>query len=1049
MRKIIEYFVKYPVFGNSLLALIVVFGLFALINTKTTFFPDQPARFLTITASYPGASPEEIEEGITIKIEDAIKGITGVLRTTSVSRENFANISVELEDGADANVVLQDVQSAVNSISSFPAGLDILNVYKQEPREFVINFAVNGNLSLRDLKNYARRIERELRAKDGISKVKLSGFPLEEIQVSFRESDLRAYNLTFNEVANTLRSQNIKITGGKIKGPREEFLIRADNKKYYADEMRNQVVKTTRDGTVLRLKDIADVKEKWSEDPNRNYFNGKQAVTIDLQKTNQEDLFVITDIVKKYIQEFNSKHTEVQLDVTRDGSQVISDRMNILEFNGMIGMFLVLLFLGLSLNPRLSFWVAVSIPVSFLGMFFLGQMYGLTINIMSLLAMILVVGILVDDGIVVAENIYTHYEKGESPIKAAVNGTLEVLPSVFAGVSTTVIIFMIFFFLGGKLGDRAKDLAFVVGTTLFISLLETIMILPAHIAHSKALHHKNSKKEGILEKAENIIFLVRDKFYKPVLNFSIKHPFVIIAISIAMMIITIGAIKGNIIKTTFFPALEFNYVSNTLEMPAGTSERITDSILVMIEKKAWEINDEYSEKFPKATPLVKNVIRSVGPGTHQGSVRINLAGSEERFYDNSKIKSLLREKIGKVENATKLMVGGISFFGAPVSIALQSTYLDQLRNAKEELKSELRKITKLKDVVDDDPPGLREVHIELREKAYNLGLTTGQVMDQVRGGFFGKEAQRILRGIDEVRIWVRYSENERRTISQLENMRIKLTDGRQFPLSEIANIWIDRGILAVNHIDGQRVIKVEADVANNDISVTNVLNNVKANILPELKEKYPDVTWGFEGESRDSGKTFKSIAYIGPPFLMLMFMIVVLTFRSFFQAAVVYIIIPFSFVGVLWGHFIQGYIFSLLSAFGAIALIGIVVNDSLVFVSAFDRYLRRGQKFEEALRNAGMNRFRPVILTTLTTVAGLGPLVFEPSFQAQFLSPMAISVSYGLLIGTGLTLTLLPALLKVANSTKIRFAKLMGNKNVTQEDVEPAIKEMKSIAKYE
>ena len=1049
MKKIIEYFVKYPVFGNSLLALIIVFGVFAIFNTKTTFFPDQPARFLTITASYPGASPEEIEEGITIKIEDAIKGITGVLRTTSVSRENFANISVELEDGANANVVLQDVQSAVNSISSFPVGLDILNVYKQEPREFVINIAVDGDLSLRDLKKYARRIERDLLAKDGISKIKLAGFPLEEIQVSFREQDLRAYNLTFNQVASALRAQNVKITGGKIKGLREEFLIRADNKKYYADEMRNQVIKTTRDGTILRLKDIADVKEKWSEDPNRNYFNGRQAVSIELQRTNQEDLFVITDIVKKYINDFNARHNDVRLDIIRDGSKVIKDRMDILEFNGMIGMFLVLLFLGLSLNPRLSFWVAVSIPVSFLGMFFLGQMYGLTINVMSLLAMILVVGILVDDGIVVAENIYTHFERGATPINAAVNGTMEVLPSVFSGVTTTVIIFMIFFFLGGKLGDRAKDLAFVVGTTLIISLLETMMILPAHIAHSKALHHKNGKKEGILEKAENFIFLVRDKVYKPVLNFSIKHPFVIISIPIALFIITIGAIKGNVIKTTFFPALEFNNVTTSLEMPAGTSDRITDSILVVIENKAWEMNDEYSKKFPKAKPLVTNVIRSVGPGTHQGAIRISLAGSEERFYDNSKVKEILRNKIGKVKNAIKLQVGAVSFFGAPVSIALQSNNLDQLRNAKEDLKKELRKIPKLKDVVDNDPPGLKEVHLELNGNAYNLGLTTGQVMEQVRGGFFGKEVQRILRGIDEVKIWVRYSENERRTIEQLENMRIRLTDGRQFPLSEIAKIWIERGILAINHIDGQRIIKVEADIANTGISVTNILNNIKANVLPELKIKYPDVTWGFEGESRDSGKTFKSIAYIGPPFLMLMFMIIVLTFRSFFQAAVVYIIVPFSFIGVLWGHFIQGYIFSLLSAFGAIALIGIVVNDSLVFVSAFNRYLQNGQKFEEALRNAGLNRFRPVILTTLTTVAGLGPLVFEPSFQAQFLSPMAIAVSYGLLVGTGLTLTLLPALLKVANSTKVQFAKLMGNKNITQEDVEPAVKELKSIAKYE
>ena len=1049
MKKLIEYFVKYPIFGNSLLAIIIVFGVFALINTKVTFFPDQPAKFLSITASYPGASPEEMEEGITLKIEDAIKGITGIDRTTSTSSENFANISVELQDGSDANVVLQDVQSAVNSISSFPVGLDKLNVYKREPREFVISIAVNGKMSLRKLKAYSRRIERDLLAMPSISKVELSGFPDEEIEVGFREKDLRAYNLRFDEIAAAVKGANVKITGGKIKGRKEEFLIRADNKKYYADELKNKIIKTTTDGTVLRLKDVADVIEKWSDNPNRDYYNGNPSITIEMQKTNDEDLYVITDAVKKYMSDFNRKHKDVKLDIVRDGSTVIRDRMDILEFNGAIGAFLVLLLLGLSLNPRLSFWVAISIPVSFLGMFVLGQMYGLTLNVMSLLAMILVVGILVDDGIVVAENIYSHYEKGESPAKAAVNGTIEVLPSVFTGVATTVVIFLIFFFLQGALGDRARDLAFVVTSTLIISLLETMMILPAHIAHSKALHKKNGKKEGILHKAEMLLFKFRDKVYKPILKFSIEHPFVIIAIPIAAFIITIGAVKGSIIKTTFFPNLEFNNVTVTLEMPAGTSDAVTDSILKNIEDAAWKVNKDYAKKYPKAKPLVKNVIRSVGPGTHQGKIRVNLAGSEERFFDNFKVRNELRKNIGIIKNANKLQIGGGSFFGMPVSIALQSNDLKQIRNAKNDLKNELRKIKLLKDVSDNDPPGLREVQIHLNGNAYNLGLNTEFVMNQVRSGFFGREAQRILRGIDEVRIWVRYSEDARRTISQLEDMRIQLPNGAKIPLNQIADVAIKRGILSINHIDGQRVIKVEADIKNSQVSVPDILTNVKKNILPELKQKYPDVTWSFEGESRESNKTMKSFATFGPPFLFLMFMLVVLTFRSFLQAIIVYAIIPFSFIGVLWGHFVQGYFFSILSGFGAIALIGIVVNDSLVFVSAFNRYLQQGQKFKEALTNAGLNRFRPVILTTLTTVAGLASLIMETSIQAQFLSPMAISIAYGLLMGTGLTLTLLPSMLVVVNKVRLFGFKIMKHKGFTSEDVEPAVIELEEIKKYE
>ena len=1044
MKKIIEYFVKYPVLGNAVMTLVIVFGVFSFMTMKTTFFPDSDVRYITITASYPGASPEEIEEGIVTKIEDAIKGTTGVERTTSTSSENSATISVELEYGADENVVIQDVQSNVNSISSFPVGMEQLNVYKQEPREFVISLAVNGNVDLRELKNYARKIERDLLAKDGISKVSLSGFPDEEIEVSFNEEKMRAFGITFDEAATAIAAANVKITGGKIKGELEELLIRADNKKYYAEDLKNHIIKTSSDGFVIKIKDIAEVKEKWEEDPNRIYYNGKQAVTIEIQKTNQEDLFQITETVREYIAEFNEKNEDVNVDILRDGSEVIQERIDILTSNGVVGIFLVVLILGLTLNPRLSFWVSISIPISFLGMFAIATAYGLTINVMSLMGMILVIGILVDDGIVIAENIYSHYEQGEPPIKAAVNGTIEVLPSVATGVSTTILIFLTFFFLEGMMGESATDIAFIVAGTLGFSLVEAAIILPAHIAHSKALKGKEVKQNKVLLKFEEMLFALRDKIYKPILNYCIKHPVVILTIPTALFIITYGALKGNIIQTTFFPSIEFNNVGITLEMPAGTSDNVTDEKLKYIESKIWELDEEYAEEYPNQKRLVESVTKKTGPGTHVGSITLVAVGTTERQWDNSMIKAKLREKIGEIEGADKLQVGGGGRFGMPVSIALQSYDLEQLSNAKEELKDELRKISDLKDVVDDNPPGLREVKIKLNDNAYNLGLTTSEVMSQVRSGFFGKEAQRILRGIDEVKIWVRYSEDERSTISKLKNVRIKLTDGKQIPLSELVEISIERGVLSIGHIDGQRVIKVEADVANTDVSVTNTTTKINTNILPELKAKYPDVSWSMEGESRESGKTVDSMLTIVPAFLVLMFMLVVFTFRSFMQAFIVYMLIPFSFIGVLWGHFIQGYMFSILSGFGAIALIGVVINDSLVFIDAFNRYLKSGLDFTSALTKAGLNRFRPVILTSVTTIFGLAPLIFETSSHAQFLSPMAISMAYGLLVGTILTLVMIPAMLSLVNNIKFKLYKAN-----TREEIEPAIIEQNYIKQYE
>ena len=1049
MKKAIEYFVKYPVIGNSILFMIAVFGLFAIYTTRITFFPQLPTQFIKISAYYPGASPEEMEEGVTTKIEDAIKGITGVQRTTSVSKENYSEIMVELESGTDANVVLQEIQSAVNSISSFPAGLEKLNVFKVEPREFVINFAIYGDKTLHELKQIARKIERDLLDTDEISKLKLSGFPAEEIQVAFRESDLRAYGITFEEAAKAIAAENIKATGGKIKGKRFELLIRVDNKKYYASELQNLVLKSTPDGRIIRLKDVATVTDKWSEDPNRVYFNGKPAIAVELQKTNNEDLFAITSVVKKYIKKFNKLHNKVKIGVIRDGSAVVKDRIRILVSNGIIGMLLVALFLSLVLHPRISFWVSISIPLSFLGMFVLGKAYGLTINVISLVGMIIVVGILVDDGIVISENVYNHYEKGESPLKAAFNGTKEVAGSVASGVLTTVVIFLVFFFLNGKLGDRAVDIGFVVIATLLISLFEAIFILPSHIAHSKALRENSGKQNIILQKSEQIMNWLRDDIYKPVLEYSIKHPLVIIVLPIAFLIITIGALKGGVIKTTFFPQLEFNYFVVNLELPPGTRENITDSMLVSFEEKIYRINDEYVKEHPDLPPLVKNSMRKIGPRTNTGMLYVTVANSEKRAWDNITIRRIVRDSIGFVKNAEKLEITDMKYFGAPVSIAFYGPNFKHLRGAADFLKEKLKDFPELKDIINNDPPGLKEVRIKLNEKGYSLGLSTAFVFSQIRNGFFGKEAQRILRGIDEVKIWVRYPENERASIDDLLNMRIKLPGNREIPLSEIADISIQDGILQINHINTQRIIRVDAGVVSSKISVPAVIKKIKANILPEIKKKYPDVTWGFEGERRDSKKTIDSIKTTVPPFLLLMFMIVVFTFRSFSQAAMVYSVIPFSILGSLWGHYFEGYIFSLFSGFGAIALMGIVVNDSIVMISKYNQLLRDGYKIKEAVKIAGLSRFRAVILTSITTIFGLGPLIFETSFQAQFLAPMAISVAYGLFVGTIITLLIIPALLVGVNSFRYRLKKLFVSKEITREEIEPTVIEQKRLEGYE
>ncbi len=1041
MKKILHTFIKYPVLAHVLLVAIFLFGWLGFKSLKTTFFPLMPSKTILIRASYPGASPEEIEEAIVLKIEDNLKGITGIERVTSVSNENSCTITVTMLTGYDINVVLQDVKNAVNQVSSFPVGMERLTIFRQEARNFAIDFVLAGEVDLLRLKQEARRVERALLAVDGISKVSLSGFPDEEIEIALRENDLRSYGLTFQEVLTAVKKANVRMTGGKIKGSREELLIRANVKGYFARELGNHILKTTADGVIIRLQDVADLIDCWSENPNRVYYNGRPAVRVTVQNTNEEDLFFVANSVKDLMEKFNATHDDVQAYVTRDGSEIIRERIDILSGNGLLGMFLVLLLLSLSLNMRMAFWVALAIPISFAGMCIFGPFYGLTINVMSLLGMILVLGILVDDGIVIAENIYQHHERGEKPIPAAIKGTLEVLPSVTASILTTVVIFTTFFFLEGGMGDRSRDLAFVVIATLLFSLVEAMFILPGHIAHSKALCDKSNKKSVIERGAEKSLNAFKKKVYRPVLRLVIQHPGIAVVVPIALLIITLGALKGSIIKTTFFPIIERRNVDVTLEMPAGTPDHITDSLLGGMEEKILQLNEIYKKEHDDGRDLVLSISRHIGPATHQGDLSVTLIGSHLRDWDAMEVTNRMRQLVGPVPGAEKLEFGGRGWWGKPVSIALASNNLVQLRQAKEKLKAELRKVEKLKDVVDDDPPGLREVSIRLKERAFALGLTTAEVVSQVRFGFFGGEAQRILRGIDEVKIWVRYTQQDRSSVQKLEEMRIRLPGNREYPLREIADFSIRRGVMAVNHIDAQRVVKVEADITNPKESVPDIIADIDADILSGIKQEYPDIHFMLEGQSRENLKTMKAIGRVAPPIVLLMFLIIVITFRSFGHAIIVLLLIPFSMIGVLWGHMIQGHIVSILSWFGGIALAGIVVNDALVLISTLNRKLKDGMHFEAAILETGLSRFRPVLLTSLTTIAGLAPLIFETSHQAQFLSPMAISVAYGLAFGTLLTLLMLPGLLVILNRLRLVFFRVFKASRLTAEAVEPAIRE--------
>ena len=1041
-----------------------VFGIAGAISLKSSFFPLVDSSNITIAVTYPGASPQEVEEGIVLKIEDNLKGLDGVQRVTSTSRENSGSINVEIEKGKDIDFMLLEVKNAVERVPSFPTGMEPLVVSKQEAIRQTITFAISGdNVSLPTLKQIGRQVENDLRGIEGISQINVSGYPDEEIEIAVNENSLLAFDLSFAQVSQAVSTSNILTTGGSIKTDAEEYLIRANNRSYYGDELSNVIVRSDPNGRTIRLKDVAEVRDRFSETPNANFFNGNLAVNVTITSTNTEDLIGAADKAKEYIEDFNAKYNNVQLAVVSDLSITLVQRTALLTENALVGMILVLIFLSLFLNTRLAFWVAFGLPVAFLGMFMLAGYFNVTINVLSLFGMIIVIGILVDDGIVIAENIYQHYERGKSPIQAAVDGTMEVLPPIISAIVTTILAFGIFLFLDGRIGEFFGEVSVVVMLTLGISLVEALIILPAHLAHSKALRKQNntpktgmaklfSKLRYINELGDRIMVWLRDTIYSPILKFALNYKFFTFSLFVAFILLTSGSFQAGIIRGAFFPNIASDNVRITLNMPNGTNAAITDSIISTIEKRAQEVNAELSEQYKNDidTLLFENAIKTLGPGTSTAELSINLLPGESRpdAITSTRVGNLIREKVGPVVGAESIVYGGGgNFGGSPVAVSLLGNNIAELKAAKAELKQVLESNPVLKDIEDNDPAGIKEIRLELNESAYALGLNLQSVMAQVRAGFFGSQAQRFQRGQDEIRVWVRYDRDNRSSITDLDNMRIATATGAKVPLKEIASYSIERGDVAVNHLEGRREIQILADLKNaKEVSATDVMADIQNNVMPDILSRYPTVTPSYEGQNREANKLTDSLKPVGLTVLLLIYIVIAFTFRSYSQPLMLLLLIPLSLPAVAWGHWLHDFPLNILSMLGIIALIGIMVNDGLVLIGKFNTNLRQGMDFDNAIYDAGRSRFRAIFLTSITTIAGLAPLIFEESRQAQFLIPMAISIAYGIGFATVLTLVMLPIFLSFSNWTKTTTDRLIKGRKTAKENQERAVKEFEEEA---
>ena len=1056
MKKLIAYFIKFPIWANALIVITGIVGLLSLFLMPKSFFPEMNPNRVYIAVSYPGASPKEIEEGITTRVEESLNGIQNVKEITSKSSENVSNITVTGEEGINVDEMLQDVKNAVDGISQFPAGAEKPIVYAQTSRGMggmsnVVGFySLYGPDNLWELKKMAEKIERELLSSKEISQIEVLGYPPVIIAVDIRENDLLKYGLNFNFISNVIRMSNIDLSGGSVKTNEEEIIIRSMNRSTDPEIVKEIVIFAKPNGDVIKLKDIADVKLDFSEVPMKNYVNGKRGVSFIVKKTVDEDLDKIADEMTSYISKFNKKEEKFKMRSLFQFADLLDQRIDTLSNNLVIGLFLVCLVLGLFLSLRLSLWVAFGIPFSFIGMISFGILYGMTINMISLFGMILVVGILVDDGIVIAENIYAHFERGKSPMRAALDGTSEVMNAVFTSVLTTVFAFSTLLFVGGEM-EMMEEMAFSVIACLLFSLIEAFLILPSHLASKKILKPNDSKFRKALN---NGVKYVRDGYGRVLEKMLRRHRLHVWG---PMGFIFVIAVLFNFgwIRWTFFPSIPFDSILVEFTYQPGERENKTENFLWYCDSIVEEYNQELINRYNDTIITYKSV--SVGStenlgeyGSHVGSVRISVKENDHISTIDMSNELRLKFPEDSVRLLEKFTVGGQQRFGKEVSISLQSEESKELETAANWMKDQIGGFPEVKSVLDNSGIGNRELHLELKSKAYLLGLNEMAISNQIRQGFFGQEVQRLIKGRDEIKIWLRYPFSDRNSIADIENTRIKTDLGQEFPLKELADYTIKRGKIKINHIDGKKEIRIDARLVDSELS-GQVNSQIKRDVLPKLLSMFPNVNYQIKGQAeraQDSGERL-GIAFLIS--IILIMMTISLNFKSFYQSRLILMVVPVGVFSALLGHGIVGKPFSTLSVWGVVALVGILVNDAVVMLDQFNKNLAMGMPIKEAVLKAGVSRFRAIILTTITTVAGLYPLILETSFQAQFLIPMAISVAYGVLFGTIILLLYFPPLILYFNDIK-RTRKWIweGGENAPEwKDVEPVLENQKRIQEFD
>ncbi|OEU66019.1 MAG: cobalt-zinc-cadmium resistance protein [Desulfovibrio sp. S3730MH75] len=1017
--------------SNLLMIILLVGGLLMAFNIKQEVFPEFSNDTVTVSVSYHGASPEEVEQGIVLAVEEAVIGLDGVKEVTSSAAEGSGSVTVEALEGYDLQQLAQDIKSEVDRITSFPEEAEDPSVKSSTRKRQVLTLMVYGDENPLILRKLAEQLREELISDNGITQVDLSEVSGLQVSIEVPQDKLRAYNLTLTDVAKTLNAASVELPGGGIKTESGEVLVRFKERKDYAREFARIPVVIGDDGTQVLLEDIADVKEDFQSDDNLTSYNGKPAVRLNVYRVGTQTPITVSDAVHAKLETFNkSLPSSVHVDVRNDSSDVFRQRMDLLLKNGFMGLALVFIFLALFLEPRLAFWVSMGIPISFLGAMLILSPAGASVNMISMFAFIISLGIVVDDAIVVGENVYTMRQQGMSWHKAAYEGAKRIAMPVTFSVLTNIVAFMPLFFLPGVMGKFFKIIPLVVCSVFAVSLIESLFVLPAHLAHG------SEKKPGKImsfilrnqQKVSKGLLVFIEKVYRPILDRAIAWKYLTVAIGIACLVISFAYIKSGRLGFTMFPKVESDYAYLTVDLPYGTAKEVTLRVQNKALRAAEIVKDENG-----GDELVRGVYSKIGgvgrgksSGSHVLKVQIFLAEADVRQISTDQFVKQWRREMGPLAGAESVLFesdrGGPGS-GGSLEIELSHSDVDVLENAASSLAESLGTYPKVKDIDDGYSPGKRQLDFELLPEGRSLGLTPQAVASQVRAAYYGAEVLRQQRGRNEVKVMVRLPRSERVSEYNLEEMMIRTPEGADVPLREVVKIKGGRSYTSINRRNGRRVVSVSADVSPRK-ETSQILASVKTDILPQLKADYPGLGFSLEGKQAEMQESADSLFSGLAMAMMCIYALLAIPFRSYFQPIIIMFCIPFGIVGAVIGHILLGYSLSLMSLFGIVALSGVVVNDSLVFIDYVNKMRRKGHCAYDAVLAAGTARFRPILLTTLTTFGGLAPMILETSRQARFLIPMAISLGFGILFATGIILLLVPSFYMIFEDIRLAIRKL-------------------------